>query len=100
MRTFNTYRKAFIDKRKMRDEEMWFNNAYAFRAFSAALANFRAGLAGKKGKAQYVKKPFLQDIDIEANFDEEKAIRKAIATEEMCISRARLNGLPETKIKK
>ena len=54
--------RAYYEAEKIRtqkqSEMQWLQGRYFYDALSAALSNFSAGLAGKHGKAEYLKKPF------------------------------------------
>lgn len=54
------YEIAYRQKLEAIDELLWQNNLYAKVAFEVVMSHFGAGLAGKKSKAQYIEKPFLQ----------------------------------------
>lgn len=57
-------------QQKMRDEELWRAGLYNYSAFSTVLHN-----AFSKGKkAEYIKKPILQDMEEKKEIPEEKRI--------------------------
>jgi len=54
--------RAFHEAERLNTEKqntmMWLQGRYIFDAHMAALANFSAGLAGKRGNEKYTEKPY------------------------------------------
>lgn len=67
---------AYKIKQKMRDEEAWANNIYTLRAFQVVMAQFGAGLSGKRSTAQYFEKPFMEEVHEQRELTEEEKQRE------------------------
>ena len=52
-----SYGLAYKMQKKKKDEEMWLQGFYVYKAFETVMANFSAGLCGKKGEAKYLEEP-------------------------------------------
>lgn len=104
MKELNAHFEGYRRKRKRMDEDMYYMGLYNKIAFEVVMANFGAGLGGKKPKAQYLKEPLLSKALDEGGMTEderyEAAVRKDMAMWEMWSAEARRKGLPETKIAK
>ena len=68
--------RVFQEAERLRIENqsklMWVQGFYFYNAISAGLANFGAGFAGKKGKAEYIKEPIRLTPKTEKEIEEEK----------------------------
>ena len=53
-----SYGLAYKMQKKKKDEEMWLQGFYVYKAFETVMAHFSAGLSGKKCKAEYPQEPF------------------------------------------
>lgn len=62
-KTLNSYTKAYNIKRKMQDEQAYFQGLYNLRAFEVAFDHVLAGFMGKKSKAEYFKDPFFKELE-------------------------------------
>lgn len=51
------YFRAYMLKRDEKNYFAWLTGFYVYYGHSVALSNFGAGLAGKKGKEEYMKEP-------------------------------------------
>lgn len=67
---------AYKIKQKMRDEEAWANNIYTLRAFQVVMAQFGAGLSGKRSTAQYFEKPLMGEVSRQRELTEEEKQRE------------------------
>lgn len=67
---------AYRIKQKMKDEEAWVNNIYALRAFQVVMAQFGAGLSGKRSTAQYFEKPLMGEATEQRELTEEEKQRE------------------------
>ena len=59
--------KAYKQKRKIKDEEMWMMGQYVMSAVSFAIDH---NLRGKKAQSKYIEKPIMSDSSISASKDE------------------------------
>lgn len=59
----NAFYKAFKTKQQIQDEQMWLQGQYFYIAAYAATHNAIAEAFGKKGKAKYIEKPILQEVE-------------------------------------
>ena len=62
---------AYRIKQKIRDEEAWIENIYTLRAFQVVMAQFGAGLSGKRSNAQYFEKPLMEEELVQRELTEE-----------------------------
>lgn len=82
--------KAHELRKKQKDEEMWMQGLYNYKAFSTVLAQ----AFGDK-RAKYPETPLLSGEDENSNLTEEE---RAILAEKQWISAQNIKGLPKTKI--
>lgn len=67
---------AYRIKQKLRDEEAWIDNIYTLRAFQVVMAQFGAGLSGKRSTAQYFEKPLMGEELVQRELTEEEKQRE------------------------
>lgn len=95
--------KAYLLKRKIEDENMWFLGQYIMSAMNSTVCN-HVFWRGKNGKPEkYFEKPIMQDY-YNQNFMtkeevENEKLNQMILREEMWIKHDKKRGLPETLIK-
>ena len=53
-----SYGLAYKMQEKKKDEDMWRQGFYVYKAFETVMAHFSAGLSGRKCKAEYPQEPF------------------------------------------
>lgn len=90
--------RAYERKRKQLDELVWgCIGSYVIPAVTVAVDRC---LNGKSSKAEYIKKPMLQDVhdDLTEEEKEELEMKQLIANEEQWIRASKERGLPETII--
>lgn len=97
------FTKAYQIKKRIRDEEAWlFCGNYVFSAFQTVMAQFSAGMAGKKSNAKYIEKPVLLDkLNEELLSQEEldrRELEKMLRYEEQWQRQYKKEGLEEVKI--
>lgn len=56
----NALFKGYREQKQIDDEKMYTQGLYNKIAYEVVMSHFAAGFAGKKSKAKYVEKPFLQ----------------------------------------
>ena len=86
---------------KMKEQDALIYSWIGNYVLSAVIVAVDRCLSGRKSKAEYVKKPMLNDIEIDSLTEEEryeKELRKALLAEEMWIHAGKMKGLPETII--
>ncbi len=67
---------AYRIKQKIRDEEAWIDNIYTLRAFQVVMAQFGAGLSGKRSTAEYFEKPLMGETHEQRELTEEEKQRE------------------------
>lgn len=82
--------KAHELRKKQKDEELWMQGLYNYKAFSTVLER----AFGNK-RAKYPETPLLSGEDKDNNLTEEE---RAILAEKQWISAQNLKGLPKTKM--
>lgn len=70
------YAKAYVMARDEKNYFAWLSGAYGYMGYSAALANFGAGLSGKRAKHDYPKEPAMIREKTEAEIEAEKAAKR------------------------
>lgn len=73
------YHKVYEEKLALRNQELWLQGLYNYRAFDSALQNFGYGLGGGKGKKPqgYLKNP-VPLTEIEKKMEKERNIQKTL----------------------
>lgn len=72
------FEEAYMIKRKMRDEEMWYMGQYVASALNATVCNAEFW-RGKNGKAEkYVEKPFMSNVNTNKGKLTEEEKQKAV----------------------
>lgn len=71
-RILNAIGKGYNLKRKARDEEMWLQGLYNYRATATAISN----CFSEKSKAQYIQSPLLSDYAAKDEISEEERIQQ------------------------
>ena len=89
--------KAYKQKRKIRDEEMWLMGQYIMSALDATVCN-NSLWKGKHGKAsEYFNKPLLlKDIETEENKYKESKEEVAVYEMKQRIKQLEKQGLPQS----
>ena len=92
------YKKAYQNKRRIHDEEMWLMGQYNLEAFNVVLSHTVAGIFGKNCKAEYPKQAFLQRGLKDATTNTNKESQEEVGVYEMKqrINLLRKYGLPES----
>lgn len=94
--------KSYQQKKRAKDEEMYYQAYYNMRAFEVVIAHFAAGLSGKKSDAKFLERPILWAVYEEENLTQEERDRKEIEemlhNEKLWEINDELRGLPETVI--
>lgn len=70
------YAKAHKLEMRENDSYMYFMGAYNKIAFEVVMAQFGAGISGEKSDAQYIKEPFLQQMEQSKELSEEEKQRE------------------------
>lgn len=95
------FEEAYMIKRKMRDEEMWYMGQYVASALNSTVCNAELW-RGKNGKTEkYVEKPFMSELGKNNLTQEEldqRELQKMLLYEEQWQKQSKRNGLPETVI--
>lgn len=73
------YRKAYDMKRTARNQEMWLQGLYNYRAFSAVIESFAYGMGGRRGAKPkgYIEAP-ISFTDYEKEIEKQKRIRHTL----------------------
>lgn len=92
------YKKAYQNKRRIHDEEMWLMGQYNHEAFRVVLSHAISGIFGKTSKAEYPKEPFLQKLTKSTAKNTNKESHEEVGVYEMKqrINLLRKAGLPES----
>jgi len=70
------YFRAYILARDEKNYFAWLNGFYNFVAFSDALSNFGAGLAGKRGNSNYMTEPIKIRPQTEEEIEAENEMKR------------------------
>lgn len=95
-RVLNIYAKAYAEKRKILDEQMWAQGQYFYSAVYAAIGQW---FGDKKYKVKYPERPFMWPQKTQEELDDEEAdreLRRMIAAEDAWIRQERRMGLAES----
>lgn len=94
-RGINTFIKAYDERMKLRDAEMWHMGKYVSLAVADSIA---ATFGGDDFKPIYPERPMMDDSLSEEELEQkriEREIQKAIAAEEAWIAYYTLHGTPQ-----
>ena len=92
------YTRAYEEKRKILDEQMWAQGQYVYAATYAAVGQW-FGDANSKRLAKYPDRPFMWPQRTQDEIDDEEAdreLRRMIAAEEAWIRVEKRNGLADS----
>ena len=92
------YTKAYAEKRKILDEQMWAQGQYFYTAVYAAVGQW-FGDASSKRMAKYPDRPFMWPQKTQEEIDDEEAdreLRRMIAAEDAWIRVEKRNGLADS----
>lgn len=91
------YTKAYVEKQRLRDAEMWHMGKYVFLAVADAVGTW---FGGEKFVSGYPERAFLDDSLTKEEIEQkrlEREIQKAIMAEEAWIRYYTRHGVPNAK---
>lgn len=96
---YGSLMKGYKLKKQVDDEAMYIQGLYIYKAVQVVMANFGSGLAGKKGKEEYLKKPFLAMSNNNALYKTKGNANRDRAVWDMWAQSCANSGLPPSPYK-